>query len=104
MKEAKAMTDGSRTADDAKADANKLPPVLTVLEAAQVLRIGKNRTYELCHEKKIPHVKIGHSIRIPRDALLRWMEEEATRIQDERHILTGTANSLRPPWKRLKTS
>lgn len=79
---------------------DSLPPVLTVNEAARVLRIGRDRTYELCREKIIPHVRIGRSIRIPRDALLRWIDEELTRAQEEHKAFLEMYSQNGPPWMR----
>jgi excisionase family DNA binding protein len=61
---------------------NSLPVLLTVPEAARFLRIGINRAYQLCRSRTIPTVVIGHSVRVPRDALERWVAEggwEATK-------------------------
>lgn len=54
-----------------------LPPVLTVVEVAEFLRIDPNRCYELCRQGVIPHVRLGRRIRILRDALLAWMAEQS---------------------------
>jgi excisionase family DNA binding protein len=58
--------------------AAELPPVLTPAQAAKVLQIGRNQVYELCHQRQIPHVRIGQRIRIPRDALLAWLTKQQT--------------------------
>jgi excisionase family DNA binding protein len=47
-----------------------LPPVLTVEEAATVLRISRGSAYEAVRTGELPHVRIGRSIRVPRAALL----------------------------------
>jgi excisionase family DNA binding protein len=51
-----------------------MPHVLTVEEAARVLRIGRSAAYAAVHAGQIPHIKVGRSIRIPAhrlDELLR---------------------------------
>lgn len=54
------------------------PPVLlTVEEAAAMLRIGRNTAYELIARGELPHVRLGRLIRVPRHALERWIEEAA---------------------------
>ena len=55
-------------------NANALPPVLTVEETAAFLRIGRNKAYDLVRTSVIPSITLGRSIRIPRDALLRWLD------------------------------
>lgn len=58
-----------------------LPPVLTVEEAAAVLRIGRGAAYELARRYRetggrdgLPVVTFGRSLRVPRAALLRLLD------------------------------
>lgn len=50
--------------------------LMTVPEAANALRIGKNRAYALVREGEIPSVRIGHSVRIPRVSLEAYLREK----------------------------
>lgn len=50
---------------------------LTVVEAAAMLGIGRNHLYNLIAEGRIPHVRIGRLIKIPRKALEDWLAEQA---------------------------
>lgn len=50
------------------------PLLLTVREAAKVLRIGKGTAYTLAGEGLIPVLRVGRRILVPREALLRWIE------------------------------
>jgi excisionase family DNA binding protein len=54
-----------------------LPPLLTVQELADFLHVGKNVAYEQCHHPDFPVVRIGKQLRIPRDALMSWLESQA---------------------------
>lgn len=45
------------------------PWVLTVEEAARILRIGRTAAYEAVRRGEIPHLRFGRSVRIPRHAL-----------------------------------
>jgi excisionase family DNA binding protein len=47
-----------------------LPEVLTVREAAAILRIGRNQLYQAVGRGELGAVRIGRSIRIPKQALL----------------------------------
>ena len=47
---------------------DNLPLALTVLEAGQVLRVGRSVTYELVRSGQLRSVRIGRSSRSPRDA------------------------------------
>ncbi|KPV42070.1 hypothetical protein AN477_19685 [Alicyclobacillus ferrooxydans] len=60
-----------------------VPAQLTVREAAKVIGLGKNKMYELTRRKGFPCIRDGWKIIIPRDALFRWLEEEAFRNTGE---------------------
>ena len=47
----------------------------TVGEAARLLRVNRKTLYEAVRAGEVPGVvRVGRSIRIGREALLRWME------------------------------
>lgn len=47
--------------------------VLTVLEVAEILKIGRNTTYELVRSGQIKSIRIGRQIRIPKTALQNFL-------------------------------
>jgi excisionase family DNA binding protein len=49
---------------------DRLPEVLKIHEAAAVLRIGRNQLYEAVARGELRAVRIGRTIRIPKQALL----------------------------------
>lgn len=58
------------------------PEVLTIDEAARVLRIGRNNAYALAREwlasggkSGLPVVRLGRSLRVPRAALKRMLDD-----------------------------
>ena len=53
-----------------------LPLTLTVEEAGQILRVGRNTAYELARCGKLPSVRVGKQIRIPRQALLDYLSRQ----------------------------
>ena len=53
-----------------------LPLTLTVEEAGQILRVGRNTAYELVRGGKLPSVRVGKQIRIPRQALLDYLSRQ----------------------------
>ena len=53
-----------------------LPLTLTVEEAGQILRVGRNTAYELVRYGKLPSVRVGKQIRIPRQALLDYLSRQ----------------------------
>jgi excisionase family DNA binding protein len=63
-----------RSPDELTGDASALPSVLTVDEAARLLRVNRKTLYESVRLRQIPGVvRMGRSIRIGRDALLEWL-------------------------------
>ena len=55
--------------------------MLTVPEAAQILRIDVHTVYEMAKTSSFPALRIGRRVLIPRDALMRWIETEARNKQ-----------------------
>ena len=53
------------------------PLLLKVNEAAKLLQLGRDRIYELVASGRLPALYFGRTIRIPRDALVRFIETEA---------------------------
>lgn len=54
---------------------DQLPLVLSVDELTEILGIGRNTAYNLIRCGKIRSVRIGHKIRIPKDSLLEFLQE-----------------------------
>jgi excisionase family DNA binding protein len=64
-----------------RAALDELPEVLTVEEAAKVLRISRGAAYELARRWResdgrhgLPVVTLGRSLRVPRDALRQLLD------------------------------
>ena len=51
--------------------------LVSVAEAAELLGIGRNLAYELVRENRLPHVKLGRRILVPRRGLEDWIAREA---------------------------
>lgn len=64
-----------------------MPYLLTVAEAAKILRCGKTKVYELANtEKDFPAIRLSGAIRIQRDGLIRWLEERMKGGKDNADI------------------
>ncbi len=50
------------------------PVLLHVAEAARLLAIGTTLAYELIGQGKLPHVRLGRAVRVPRRALETFIE------------------------------
>ena len=53
------------------------PEVLTVKDAARLLRSGKNKTYELVRSGRLGSIKIGGKIIIPKLKLIEFLAGES---------------------------
>ena len=58
-------------------DMEGLPAVLTMRHVQEILGISRVKAYELTHTRGFPAMRIGRTIRVPRQALMRWIEEQA---------------------------
>lgn len=62
---------------------NEVPRFLTVPEAAEILRIGRTATYELCKQSGhngFPALREGNKIRIPYSALMNWINSQVSEV------------------------
>lgn len=57
--------------------------LLTVREAAKLMRIGKDMAYALVAEGRIPSLRLGRHIRIPRASLIAHLQAEAEKLHGE---------------------
>jgi excisionase family DNA binding protein len=62
---------------DTMSGVQTLPPVLTMQDVQNYLGISRPKTYELAHTQGFPVVRFGRAIRVPREAFLRWLEQQA---------------------------
>jgi excisionase family DNA binding protein len=58
----------------------KVPRLLRVREAAKLTGLERWRFYNLIKGGEgPPHLRIGQTIRIPEDGLVRWIQEQSQR-------------------------
>ncbi len=65
--------------------------LVSVEEAARLLCISRNLAYELVRQGRLPHVRLGRRVLIPRHGLEQWIAQEAGLPQP-----AGPVVSLRP--------
>jgi excisionase family DNA binding protein len=59
-----------------------LPPVLTVEEVADLLRVDRKTAYAAIAEGGVPGVRrVGRCIRVSRDAVLEWLDRGEQRAR-----------------------
>jgi len=59
----------------------ELPLVLTMKHVQEITGLSKPKVYELAHTRGFPVVRFGRALRVPRDAFLRWLNEQ-TGVQE----------------------
>lgn len=55
------------------------PLALKVEQVAQLLAVSRSQAYALVRAGRIPSVKVGNAIRVPRRALEAWLDEQTRR-------------------------
>lgn len=53
------------------------PMLLTVEQAAELLQISRYLAYDLIAQRKLPHIRLGRIIRVPRHGLEQWIARQA---------------------------
>jgi excisionase family DNA binding protein len=53
--------------------ARRLPTVLTVAQAGELLGVQRARAYELAQDGTIPVIRLGHAMRVPTAKLLQLL-------------------------------
>lgn len=56
---------------------DRMNDILTIDEAARLLRIPRSSVYKLAQEGKIPSQKVGRHWRFHRGMLIRWISGQA---------------------------
>lgn len=51
------------------------PDVLTVMEVAQILKVGRTTMYRLVRDGKVKHLKIGRKVLIPMKYLRNFIKK-----------------------------
>jgi excisionase family DNA binding protein len=54
--------------------------LLKAQDVAQRIGMRTEYVYRLCREKRIPHIRLGRSVRFRAESLERWMREEEQAI------------------------
>jgi excisionase family DNA binding protein len=55
----------------------ELPLVLTMRHIQEITGLSKPKVYELAHTKGFPVVRFGRCLRVPREAFLGWLNQQA---------------------------
>jgi excisionase family DNA binding protein len=83
---------------DSPNEFDQLPAVLTIEEAARLLRLGRNTAYDAARSGELPVVRIGRRLLVPRDGLMRLLESAGTRTPEDG--APSRTNLPEPPQRR----
>jgi excisionase family DNA binding protein len=53
--------------------------LLQATEVARMLGLGRSKVYEMTQRGQLPVVRIGTAVRIPKKALLEWIDQNTLR-------------------------
>jgi excisionase family DNA binding protein len=85
-----------RPRDDDSGRDPELPLLINAVEAGRLLSVSRAKVLGLAARGEIPSVRIGGSVRIPRNLLTAWIGEHA-------QVEPGTTKRL-PNWVRVNRS
>ena len=64
-------------------DLENIPDVLTISELQQVLRIGRSTAYRLIRSRELQCVRVGRSIRIPKQYMMEYVQTQHAQNSSE---------------------
>jgi excisionase family DNA binding protein len=76
---------------------NETPLLVSVREASRLLNYPRDRLYEAIATGRLAALRIGRSLRIPRDRLAAFVEEELRRQGEGSGIVPLARKQSRPP-------
>jgi len=71
--------------------------LLDATEAAKLLSLSRAKVGDLASRGEIPSVRIGRSVRIPRDSLLAWIDKST-------NVAAYPSTPRLPEWVRVDRS
>lgn len=72
---------------------NDMPDILTISELQMVLRVGRSTAYRLVKSKDIQSIRIGRSIRIPKQFVEKYLQSQGVVVEDERGLCYNSINA-----------
>lgn len=56
------------------------PLLLRATEVGKLLGLGRSKVFAMVAAGQLPAIRIGRSVRVPRDALERWVREQTIEV------------------------
>lgn len=87
------MTPERHEADRVEIDPVKFPAILTVDEAAAIVRVNRKTIYNMAKRRKLPGCRrVGRCLRVHRDTLLAWLRHETA--DDDEPVPSGRSSRV----------
>ena len=67
------------------------PLLLKATEAGQLLGLGRSKVFAMVPAGELPVIRIGRSVRIPRQALERWIRDQTIEVGQRSEAFMGNA-------------
>jgi excisionase family DNA binding protein len=87
---------GGEPDQDEPADVDRaLPLLLNAVETGRLLSISRAKVLDLAARGSLPSIRVGGSVRIPRDRLISWMDGHFSEIDGMAPINSRPSRGLR---------
>ena len=70
------------------------PPVMTIAEVAEYLRIPRASVYKLAQQGRIPRQKVGKHWRSRKEAIDRWLESDRSEAAPASRATDAASSAL----------
>ncbi len=77
------------------------PLLLRANEVGKLLGLGRSKVFAMVAAGQLPAIRIGRSVRVPREALERWVREQTVAV-DERNDAVIPMDVRLPLERRAK--
>ena len=77
------------------------PLLLRATEVGKLLGLGRSKVFAMLAAGQLPAIRIGRSVRVPREALERWVREQTTEVDGRNDAVTSMGVRL-PLERRAK--
>ena len=78
-----------------------VPLLLNADEAATLLGIGRTKVFEMIASGDLPAVRFGRCVRVPRERLVSWIDEQLEAQLGARSSIVDMKRALTPDRRRL---
>jgi excisionase family DNA binding protein len=65
------------------------PLLLKAAEVGKLLGLGRSKVFAMVAAGQLPAIRIGRSVRVPREALERWVREQTIESEHRSNALTS---------------